>query len=79
MHTWCVYDFLKRTYLQLFHYFSAVADHIPKGLLLMGPWREVGQPFGHQTELVILYWILFLKLEIALLDFFSDQKGNICF
>ena len=40
----------------------------------MGPWKEVGRPFGLQAEQVIL-WILFLKMEIALLDFFfSDQK-----
>lgn len=63
----------ERIYLQLLQYFSAAADRIPKGLPLMGPWREAVQPFGLQAEQVIV-WILFLEMEIALLFFFLIKK-----
>ena len=45
----------------------------------MGPWKEAGQPFGHQPEQVILLWILFLKMETALLDFFFPNQKKITY
>lgn len=58
-------------------HFSAVADLIHKGILLMDPQREVGQLFRNQTEQVIhildsvaqiqviLYYIFLLTKEVT--------------
>lgn len=39
----------------LSQHFSAVADLIQKGILLMDPQREVAQPLRNQTEQVIYF------------------------
>lgn len=73
-------DFFKRRiYLQLFQYFSAVAGHIPKAVLLMSPWREVLQPFRHQAERVILYFHSLPQKRNCFTFFWSQMKCSWCF